>query len=73
MTPEDLAAEIRRALAEDYPSNLSRDARAWIESMYQAHGDLYFSRLEHAFAEEFLRRCGLADAEIFAALGPLHP
>ncbi len=41
--------------------------------MYQAHGDLYFSRVEHTFAEEFLRRCGLTDTEIFEALGALHP
>jgi hypothetical protein len=73
MTPEDLAVEIRQALSGDYPENLSPEARAWIDAMYQAHGDLYFSRVEHTFAEEFLRRCGLTDAEIFGALGALHP
>jgi len=73
MTPEDLAAEIRRALSGDYPESLSSEARAWVDAMYQAHGDLYFSRVEHTFAEEFLRRCGLTDTEIFEALGALHP
>ena len=33
----------------------------------------YTSRLEHVFTEEFLRRCGLSDGEIFHALGALHP
>lgn len=73
MTPEQFAAEIREALRNGYPENLSPDARAWIDSMYHAHGDLYASRLEHAFAEEFLRRCGLSNDEIIDALGALHP
>jgi hypothetical protein len=73
MTPDDLAAEIRRALPDEYPENLSPEARAWIDAMYHAHGDLYFSRVEHLFAEEFLRRCGLEDHEISEALGALHP
>ncbi len=73
MKPSDLAEDIRSALKGDYPENLSPDTWAWIETMYLAHGDLYFSRLEHAFTEEFLRRCGLTDEEIFEALGRLHP
>jgi hypothetical protein len=73
MTPEDLAADIRRALSADYPTSLSPTGRAWIDAMYQAHGELYSSRLEHSFTEEFLRRCGLTDEEIFEALGALHP
>ena len=73
MRPSELAEDIRSALRGDYPENLSPDVWAWIEAMYLAHGDLYSSRLEHAFTEEFLRRCGLTDEEIFEALGRLHP
>jgi hypothetical protein len=73
MQPEDFASEVRRALEAEYPEDLPEDARAWIDAMYHAHGDLYGSRLEHGFAEEFLRRCGLDDDEIAEALGALHP
>lgn len=73
MTPDQLAATIRDALARDYPSALPEDAREWIDVMYHAHGDLYPSRLEHAFTEEFLRRCGLHEDEIEHTLGALHP
>lgn len=73
MQPVDLAAAIRAALDGDYPENLPPDVRAWIDAMYHAHGELYVSRLEHAFTEEFLRRCGLRDDEIDHALGALHP
>lgn len=73
MTPETLAAALRTALDGDYPESLSNEARAWIDAMYLAHGDLYSSRLEHGFTEEFLRRCGLSDDEIFHVLGALHP
>ena len=73
MTPDEFATAVRTALEGDYPENLPDEARAWIDAMYHAHGELYASRLEHAFAEEFLRRCGLNDGEIFHALGALHP
>lgn len=73
MTPEEFADAVRLALEADYPESLTETARAWIDSMYLAHGDLYVSRLEHAFAEEFLRRCGLNDGEIAHTLGGLHP
>ena len=74
VTPQELGESIRRALAEEhYPESLSSEARSWIDEMYRAHGPLYESRPEHAFAEEFLRRCGLSDDEIMHALGALHP
>ncbi len=73
MNPAELATEIRAALRGEYPEDLSHQARTWIDSMYRGHGDQYFNRLEHRFTEEFLRRCGLADAEISRALGALHP
>lgn len=74
MTPDDLAKEIRIALEDEaYPDSLKPEARAWIDAMYKAHGALYESGLEHAFTEEFLRRCGLDDDEVFHALGALHP
>ena len=74
MTPEELGNSIRRALAEEpYPESLTAEARSWIDAMYRAHGALYESGLEHAFTEEFLRRCGLKDDEIMEALGALHP
>lgn len=71
--PEDFAIAVRNALQGEYPESLSGDARAWIDAMYLAHGEFYSSRLEHAFTEEFLRRCGLSDDEIGHALGALHP
>lgn len=46
---------------------------AWIDGMYRAHGALYQSGPEHAFAEEFFQRCGLTNDEILHALGALHP
>jgi hypothetical protein len=73
MTPAQLAASIRTAIADDYPASLAGEARAWIDAMYHAHGDLYGSRLEHDFTKEFLRRIGLGQAEIDHALGALHP
>jgi hypothetical protein len=73
MTPDEFARAVRAALEGEYPENLPDEARAWIDAMYHAHGELYSSRLEHAFTEEFLRRCGLNDDEIFHALGALHP
>jgi hypothetical protein len=73
MGPDDFAKAVRTALEADYPESLPEIARAWVDAMYHAHGELYGSRLEHAFAEEFLRRCGLTDHEIFHALGALHP
>lgn len=73
MTPDEFATAVRTALEGDYPESLPHEARAWIDAMYRAHGELYTSRLEHAFTEEFLRRCGLSDDEIFHALGALHP
>jgi hypothetical protein len=73
MTPDEFAKTVRAALEGEYPENLPDDARAWIDAMYHAHGELYSSRLEHAFTEEFLRRCGLSDDEILHALGALHP
>ena len=73
MTPAQLAASIRTAIEDDYPVSLSEEARAWIDAMHQAHGDLYESRLEHSFTKEFLRRCGLDRTEIDHALGALHP
>lgn len=73
MKPDEFAYAVRDALQGDYPEGLSGDARAWIDAMHHAYGELYGSRLEHAFSEEFLRRCGLNDAEIAHALGGLHP
>lgn len=74
LTPEELGDSIRRALAEEpYPENLTAEARTWIDAMYRAHGSHYESGPEHAFTEEFLRRCGLTDDEIMHALGALHP
>lgn len=74
MTPQEVGDSIRRALDEEpYPENLTEAARSWIEAMYRAHGTLYESGAEHAFTEEFLRRCGLTNDEITQALGALHP
>jgi hypothetical protein len=74
VTPQELGESIRQALADEhYPESLSSEARSWIDEMYRAHGALYESRPEHAFADEFLRRCGLTNAEIMQALGALHP
>lgn len=73
MKPAELAEDIRTALRGNYPEDLSPETWEWIRAMYLGHGDLYSSRLEHLFAEEFLRRCGLTDDEIFEALGALHP
>ena len=73
MTPDEFANQVRAALGAEYPEHLPVEARAWIDAMYHAHGPLYESRLEHGFTEEFLRRCGLTDDEIFEALGALHP
>lgn len=74
MNPEKLAHTIRQTLEDDrYPEGLPLDTRSWIDAMYRAHGPLYGSEPEHAFTEEFLRRCGLSDGEIHHALGALHP